>query len=602
MSIAPDNGGATASIGTGLTIQVRALFLGGTDQTIGTWGSTSSGATNKTNTYFAATNGLLNVAVLSPLVASTAGDWATPGTWAGGVVPTAADDVAINVAVNVGAIITQIGSVTINNGGTLTATGINLTIGSLTIISGGTLTCSGVLTVNGNANITGTITLSGAQANVFAGNVMLNSGAAWNDTDTTSYAISGSFTNNATSFSVTTAVYTFSGAGQTFSGATTTSIGSVAVTGIYTNNGILTVGTALSGAGTLINGATGTLNIGGTSVITTLTATAAGNTVNYTGTGQTLKVTSYSNLTLSGAETFGAITTVTGNLTLSGSATATTGANLAISGSLTVSTGTAFTVGPNYTLAVTGTTSIAGTYTDNSTGAKTLTGNVTINSGGVWNETAVSVYNIAGSLANSGTYTASTGVHTLSGAGKTIIGIISIPTATFTGTYTNSGTLTSATLLTVTSPGILTNNGTITATTALSGTGGLTQGTTGLLSIGGTSGITTLTATATGNTVNYTGVAQTVKATTFYNLTLSGSGAKTIPNGTVISNNLSIAPTGTATASIATGLNIAANTLTIGGTSYPGTNATWGSTASAATNKNDTYFTTGTTGILTVAN
>jgi hypothetical protein len=148
----------------------------------------------------------------------------------------------------------------------------------------------------------------------------------------------------------------------------------------------------------------------------------------------------------------------------------------------------------------------------------------------------------------------------------------------------------------------LTNNGTITATTALSGTGGLTQGTTGLLSIGGTSGITTLTATATGNTVNYTGVAQTVKATTFYNLTLSGSGAKTIPNGTVISNNLSIAPTGTATASIATGLNIAANTLTIGGTSYPGTNATWGSTASAATNKNDTYFTTGTTGILTVAN
>jgi hypothetical protein len=48
-------------------------------------------------------------------------------------------------------------------------------------------------------------------------------------------------------------------------------------------------------------------------------------------------------------------------------------------------------------------------------------------------------------------------------------------------------------------------------------------------------------------------------------------------------------------------LNITANTITLGGTLKPGTNATWGSNASAATNKTDTYFTAGMTGILTVA-
>ena len=122
MSIAPDNGGATASIGTGLNIAVHALFLGGTDQVAGTWGGTGSGANHISTTYFAVTTGYLTVAVLSPIVANTAGNWASAGTWTGGVVPTAADDVAINVTVTVAAAITLTGSVTINNGGTLTVT------------------------------------------------------------------------------------------------------------------------------------------------------------------------------------------------------------------------------------------------------------------------------------------------------------------------------------------------------------------------------------------------------------------------------------------------------------------------------------------------
>ena len=69
-------------------------------------------------------------------------------------------------------------------------------------------------------------------------------------------------------------------------------------------------------------------------------------------------------------------------------------------------------------------------------------------------------------------------------------------------------------------------------------------------------------------------------------------------SGTVVSGNLSIAPTGTATASVNNGANINASTLTLGGTN--GAIGTWGSTSSSATNKNNTYFapTTGTVTML----
>ena len=240
------------------------------------------------------------------------------------------------------------------------------------------------------------------------------------------------------------------------------------------------------------------------------------------------------------------------NCTVNAAATC---SNMAIDNGITLTVGA-------FTLGVTGTTTVGGGTSgtlaiSSATGTKTFTGAVTINSGGAITETAAAtlsfgsdiiintggtitekgaaIVSIAGNLTNNGTYTASTGVHTFSGATKTIGGTntVTIPTATFTGAYANSGTLTVATLLTVASPGILSNNGTITATSALSGTGTLTNGATGTLNIGGTSGIIHLTATAAGNTVNYTGAVQTVFATNYYNLGLSGTGAKTTTGITV---------------------------------------------------------------------
>ncbi|MGH7249382.1 MAG: hypothetical protein ACREGC_00225, partial [Minisyncoccia bacterium] len=73
------------------------------------------------------------------------------------------------------------------------------------------------------------------------------------------------------------------------SGATLTSptiaVGSAEA---VTNNGTTTVATALSGLGTFTNGNGSVLNLGGTSTITTLSASTVTNTVNYTGGAQTV--------------------------------------------------------------------------------------------------------------------------------------------------------------------------------------------------------------------------------------------------------------------------------------------------------------------------
>jgi hypothetical protein len=495
-------------------------------------------------------------------------------------------------SVTTGSAITLNGSLSIADGTTFTAAGYAFTVNGTTSIGNGT---SGILLIN---NATGTKT--------FTGNLTINNGGTLTETAAATLAfgsnvnisgtltefgnatvgIAGNFTNNG-AYTASTGVHTFSGAAMSIGGSSVNIIPSATFSGTYTNNETLTVNTNLAGAGTLTNGATGILNIGGTSVITTLTATATGNTINYTGTGQTLKVIPYYNLILSGgAETFGAIATIANNFTLSGTSTATTGANLAIGGNFTVGNGTTFTIS-GFTINVSGTTTIgngiSGTLTiNNATGVKTFSGPFSINTGGSVTETvaatlsfgsnvtingtltenAAAVVGFAGNLINNGTYTASTGVHTFSGSLMSFAGInaIVIPNITITGTYTNNdASLTAGTLLTVTSPGTLTNaaGNTVKATTALAGTGSFIQSANSILNIGGTSAITTLTASpavAAGNTVNYSGAAQTLINTAYDGLTLSGNNTKTI-SGVVTANNLNLS--GAAT------LSIGASSLTV---------------------------------------
>ncbi|MFA4835455.1 MAG: CxxxxCH/CxxCH domain-containing protein [Dehalococcoidia bacterium] len=408
------------------------------------------------------------------LYSRVTGTWATVGTWSAascggvssGTVPAAGDTVTICTGntVTLGAIPANVLNQTIQTGATLAGAGFLQTL-------------TGNYTNNGTHSGTGGATLSGAAMTIDG---------------------TGSITNTGT--------FTISGTKTIASTANLTFAGIVTCSAAVTNNGIVTITNtgagSLAGASSWTQGANSTLNYAGSTItITTFTPTGAGNTVKYSAAGvQTVMDVAYVNLTTSG----------------SGTKTWTLTAARVVGGIITVGSGTNLTTAGNFTLGVTGATNVTGTLTLGGTSGKTFTGDVTLNAGSVWNETGISTYAIAGNFTNNATtFTASTGVHTFSGATKTLSGstAIVIPSAAFTGTYTN--------------------NGTLTVGTALSGAGGLTQGTNDVLNIGGTSTITTLTATASGNTVNYNGAVQTVKGTTYVNLTLSGTGAKTTATVTV---------------------------------------------------------------------
>jgi hypothetical protein len=655
-----------ASLTNSTSTNVNTLVLDGVSQVSGTWGSTSSSATNKNDAYFSTGyTGVLNVTSgCSPgyWVGNISTDWNTASNWCGGVIPTSVTDVTIpsgtsfspsigsaggichDITINSGATLTMGGAYTLDvygdwaNNGTFTrststvdftgsgAQNINsatafynvstsstaavttaaavtiggtLTIGSNTSFATGT-TNSWTLTVAGATSVSGTLTLANTGNKTFTGNVTLNSGGAWNETGIAAISYAGNLQNDGT-YTSNTGMHTFSGTTKTISGTNEIAIPNLTISGTTTNNGTLTVSTTLAGGSALTNGTNATLNFGGSSItLTTLTTTATGNTFNYNGGVQTYRAgITYYNLTFSGSGTKNpsstSSTTISNNFVLNGTVTfnyngvAATN-NFTCGGSLTINSGTTFNMQRPCT--VTGATDITGTVNWGSTAATAraiaLNDNVTLNSGAVWTEPAPSnngynnTYTFAGDFTNNATtFTAAgTGIHTFSGTGMTMGGATttSIPNVTISGTRTNSGTLT--------------------VTTALAGAGTLTNDATGTLNYGGSGAIApTLVATAVGNDVNYTGAVQTVKTTTYYNLTLSGTGNKSMANGNSITGVLNIVSS-SSKASLANGAAIAVNSLQfIGSTQVAGS---WGSTGSSATNKNDTYFDVATSGILNV--
>lgn len=508
---------------------------------------------------------------------------------------------------------------TLGGSGAKTLTGLSAINGSFTLSGTATATAAANLSIGGDLTVSGgTLDLSTFTAD------RATSGATLTVADGATLKIGGTGTvpaNYAAHVIGATSTVEYSGTAQTVSVENYGNL-TLSGSGIKTMTGVTTIGgnLTISGTATMTDNAAftvgGAFNYASTSGTTTLTAATptsigtfnqsgagilvdSGNTITVTGTGANTWVKSAGTFTATGTVIFTGAAPQIGaanfhDLTFSGTVAALTTGAITVAGDLVVPLNTTLTVG-TVTIAVTGSTTVNGTLTHSGTGTNTYTGDVTINNGGVFNETAaaalafggnVTINNggtlaefgaatvsCAGSFQNDGTYTASTGTHTFSGATRTLSGAnaIVIPTLTVTGTYANNGTLTVATLLTVTSPGVLTNNGTITATTALAGNGGLIQGTGATLNLGGATtsaaSITTLDATASPNTVNYNrSSAQTVKATTYHHLTLSGSGAKTLTSLSTVNGNLTLS--GTAAATTAANLAIGGN-LTIGdGTTF----------------------------------
>ncbi len=433
-------------------------------------------------------------------------------------------------AQTIGSAATTFNHLSINKASNTASLGATTVVKGTLTITAGTLAVGGVgATVNGPTNVTGTLNITSATGTkIFVGLVTINSGGTWNNSANGAVTFRGGITHNGATFTSGTGVQTFDTSSQAIGGTTAISIPSVTVTGVtLTNNTTLTVGTALSGTGGLTQGSGAILNIGGTSAITTLTATANPNTINYNSTtaAQTVKAAIYHHLTINKTgqtATLGGVTTVNGDLIIA-AGTLNTGAN---------------------TLTANGITDITGTFgITNATGTKIFVGLVTINSGGTWNNSANALVTFRGGITHNGaTFTAGTGVQTFDTSSQAIGGTtaISIPNITVTGVT-------------------LTNNTTLTVGTALSGTGGLTQGSGAILNIGGTSAITTLTATANPNTINYnsTTAAQTVKAAIYHHLTINKTGQTATLGGVTTVNGDLIIAAGT--------LNTGANTLTANG-------------------------------------
>ncbi|MFA6519488.1 MAG: hypothetical protein WCT41_01535 [Candidatus Paceibacterota bacterium] len=232
---------------------------------------------------------------------------------------------------------------------------------------------------------------------------------------------------------------------------------------------------------------------------------------------------------------------------------------------------------------------------------------LTVNSGAILNFAGAFTLTENGNVVVNGSITGTSGILKSNSAGKTIDGSGVIDTSILvTQNFSFSSTANITINNNINSPGkTVTNNGTVTLNgnyARTSGTAIWVQGASSVLNINGAftpSANVTLTATGAGNTINYNGSAQAIEPASYVNLTLSGSGAATMVTGTSVSGTMSIAPTGSVTASVGAGLTLTVANLTLGGLGR--INGTWGSTSSTATHQNNTYF-AATTGMLSVTN
>ncbi|MEQ9426710.1 MAG: hypothetical protein RJQ09_19965 [Cyclobacteriaceae bacterium] len=225
------------------------------------------------------------------------------------------------------------GGLQVDNGGTITngvnnGASISFTDNtSHTFTNNGTISIGDLIITNSSLGVATTITMSGSGTTTitddvtidetFVQSAALNNSATITITDDVTLSNNTSFTNTGTITIGTGGVLTMNDASD------------------FNNDGTVTMNNtaagALAGAGSFIQGASDTFNYSGSTItVTTFTATAAGNTVNYQRSGaQTIRATTYDilQLTGSGAKTLGGNITINDDWTLGASTTLTPGTN-----------------------------------------------------------------------------------------------------------------------------------------------------------------------------------------------------------------------------------------------------------------------------------
>jgi len=385
----------------------------------------------------------------------------SPGT---GTIAFGSGDQLTVTTLNVGASITDKGSINMTAGGTLVIGGVvTLTdLGTFTAGTGAvdyngntTQTIPGGLSTYNNLTIANPSGVILGAATAVGGALNINSGASLNTSSANNYALTldGNFVNNGT-FAANGSAIIIAGTAtaQSIAGFTTT--GTVSLT---KTAGTATLAGNVNGGGLTINGSGGTLdlgaslthtftgtwtrtagtlngdfsvlNLGGALSGTGSTFTAATGTVNYNAAGaQTVAQVTYNNLTLSGsgAKTITtATTTVNGILTMAGTATASAAptygslATLAYNGSAAQITGLEFPSTWNGS---------GGIHIANPSGvtlnqAKTINASLIISSGASFNSSAANNYAVTfgGSVIDPGPgFAPNNSTITYAGAAQTI--------------------------------------------------------------------------------------------------------------------------------------------------------------------------------------
>lgn len=318
-------------------------------------GTVASRASNTTLTLTA------NAASTNPGISYYATTATTPSLAADIVTVDSPNTVTQNVTASVA-------SVTVTSGAALTQSSSLTTSGVLSVA--GTLTSTNTLAVGCATTVTGTLNISSTTGtHTFVGAVTLT-GGTWNNSVNEPVTFRNGLSFNGGTFTAGAGVHTFDTNNQATGGSSAFSIPSVTVTGVtLTNNGTITIATALAGTGAFVNGANATLNLGMSTVgITTLTASASGNTVNYnranTQTVDAPTGNTYFNLTLSGtsAKTLPGALTISGDFALSGTASTTAVGALTIGADFSIGAGTTFS-GATFSHSVAGDFLNSGTFT-----------------------------------------------------------------------------------------------------------------------------------------------------------------------------------------------------------------------------------------------
>lgn len=461
---------------------------------------------------------------------SVSSDWNTAGNWTPSGVPNATNTVNIGVStftnqptISTAAVVKNINfgsakAVTLNltTGGSLTTSGIkgiwtadathtintnaqNLTInGDLTLSEGTTGRAINLNIGTGTVNILGTLTQSGNASIIFTGAGNLNIGGNFNYTNGVFTPASGTVTYNGTlnqnvgtvsynnltismtagATAIVTSALTINGnlnitSGEFDSNAAISIAGNVTIASgtVFQNNSTVTVGGNWNNSGSF------TSNSSGTSVV-------------FNGAGaQNISATTFNNLEFN--KPVGTIATLTGNVTIRGNLTGTSGtldiqsfvfnrdvqggtATLTDAGTLIIGADNAPTRFANYSLGTNSTVIFNGTGTQNlqlpgvvygnitfrNSGTKilytpiTVKNNLTIESTAVFNGGANTI-TVNGSWTNSGTYVPATSTVLFTGTTKNITGNTTFNQVTVAGSYTILNDVTFNGLLNITSSGSL---------------------------------------------------------------------------------------------------------------------------------------------------